>query len=1010
VDRHFAWTRSEPVSRLSVPVNPPNILRSSVFAVALLVGAAALQGAPAQSPAKPSSKSPAKPKPAAPAPAPRPDEIGMVDGIPIYQIDWDRLAEPYFEEIEAKAGRKLSDDDKKLLRKNVLDELIRERLWLADARRRGMAVTEAAIDSRMKQSDYFKKGGKVDEAMFQRFKKSETSNYPALHDEIQNAILLEEYVRWMERRFGPRDAELRKEFETRSATASIRYMLMGPDAVSLDPEATPAQIRAYYDAHPDEFESADEAHIQYIRIPIGADASVPDSAKESAAQVASKVASDVIAAIRTGAPAETAAKPYGGIQDPGWTKLGEPIRGLGRSDALTAAIKGVDPPAWIREPIRIGPMYAVVNVVERHRAKRLPFREVVYYAKRKADFEVRDQVLDSLAREDVRLHPESYYAPKIEVSIVARGLNTFEAGSPPTPKEIDRRLEKLKDDLHLPDSSRAYLDSTRASISALIVQERQVKSGFHVLKDAAGKLAKKESAARVASRYGGVLSVVRTYRGQPPEHASLLEGKLLDSLYTMRAGAVIGPRVKGDSVYVVRLETIDGTYVPPYAEIRHDARDAAEAKQRAAVAREAEAWFSTRGGTYRTPSRYILDVVFFAKKKPEQIAVPDDSIASYWHQHPLEFTEPAKAKVRHILFRVTDPSAPGPARQKALAARKRLVDGEDFAVVAREVSEDAGTAARGGELGELTRGAVPKEFGDAMMSLGVGEVSEPIETKFGYHVIKVESRTAERLRPLEECKTEIRGVLADVIADSLARVPARVLADRASRVGYRGADSLAAPYGGWKRKGPVGPDGDIEGVAKVPFIARVVASLADSGVAAEPVELPEGDVVIRKVREETPRQARFEEVRDKAIADYQEERQRAAADSLNVRLRAALKEGADPETLFVAFGGLRPSKPFGRQGPIPDFQKDAVLGRDSTYLARVFASKPKTVLPPLTGGSGTLYGVVESITIPAASEFARQRDALLREVLDERIDAWTGRLRTKAPIRMNRKDLQALLS
>ena len=292
-------------------MNPPHILRFVIVALAVIVGAAGLQGAPAQPPAsaKPSAKTSAR----APAPAPRPDEVGMVDGSPIYQADWDRLAEPYFEEVEAKAGRKLSDDEKKLLRRNVLDELIRERLWLADARRRGMAATEAAIDSRMKASDYFKTKGKPDEAMFQRFKKSPTSNYPVLHDEIEHAILLEEYVRWMERRFGPRDAELRKEFETRSVTATIRYALMGPDAISLDPEATPAQIRAYYDAHPDEFESADEAHIQYIRIPIGADASTPDSVKESAAQVASKIASTVIAAIRTGAPAETAAKPYGGI-------------------------------------------------------------------------------------------------------------------------------------------------------------------------------------------------------------------------------------------------------------------------------------------------------------------------------------------------------------------------------------------------------------------------------------------------------------------------------------------------------------------------------------------------------------------------------------------------------------------------------------------------------------------------------------------------------------------------
>ncbi len=933
-----------------------------------------------------------------------------MDGIPISQADWDRLADPYFEEVEAKAGRKLNDDEKKLLRRNVLDELIRERLWLADARRRGMAVTEAAIDSRMKQSDYFKAGGRVDEARFQSFKKSPSSNYPVLREEVQRALLLEEYVRWMERRFGPREAELRKEFETRTATASLRYFLMGPDAVSLDPEATPAQIHAYYEAHPDEFESADEAHIQYIRVPIGTEAAAGDSARESAAQAASKAATDLLAAIKTGAPAETAAKPYGGLQDPGWFKVGDPIRGLGRSDALAAAIRGVEPGAWAREPVRVGPLYVVMKVVERHHARRLPFGEVVFYAKRKADALVRDTVLDSLAREDVRLHPETYHAPRIEVSIVARGLNTFEGGSPPTPKEVDRRLERMKEDLHPPDSSRARLDSTRATIPDLIIQERRLKSGFHVMKDAAGKLAKKESASRVASRYGGVLSLLQTYRGQPPERPSILEGKFLDSLYAMRAGAVVGPRVKDDSVYVVRLETIDPRFVPPFAVIREQARDAAGERQRADLAREAQAWFQSRGGSYRTPSRWVLDVVFFRKAKSEDVAVSEDSIASYWRTHPLEFTEPGKAKVRHILARVQDPSARAAARKKALAARKRLLAGEDFAAVARGMSDDGGTASRGGELGELTRGAVPKEFGDAIFALGIGEVSDPIETKFGYHIVQVESRTSERLRPLEECRTEIHGVLGDQIADSLARTPARVLADQASRVDYRAADSLAAAYGGWKRHGPVGSDGEIEGVGRVPFIERIVAALADSGVAAEPVDLAEGSVVIRKVREETPRQAQFDDVRDKVIADYQQDRRRAVSDSLNARFRAALREGADPETLFIGYGGLRPSKPFGRQGPIPDFQKDAALGRDSTFLARVFTSKPKTALPPIAGQSGTLYSIVETVTVPATKEFARQRDAILRDVLDERIDAWTGRLRAKAPIRINRKDLQALLS
>src|SRR6185295_10871028 len=131
------------------------------------------------------------PKAAAPGAVP-PEQIGIVDGIPILQVEWDRLA---------------------------------------DAQRRGMKVTETEIDARMKQSDFFKTGGKLDEAKFQAFKHSPSSNYPELRFQAERGLLLEEYVRWMERRFGPREAELKKTFEERTTQASIDYIVLGPEVV-----------------------------------------------------------------------------------------------------------------------------------------------------------------------------------------------------------------------------------------------------------------------------------------------------------------------------------------------------------------------------------------------------------------------------------------------------------------------------------------------------------------------------------------------------------------------------------------------------------------------------------------------------------------------------------------------------------------------------------------------------------------------------------------------------------
>ena len=950
------------------------------------------------------------PKAAAPGAVP-PEQIGIVDGIPILQVEWDRLAKPYYEEVQARAGRSLNDEERKLLQKNVLDELIRERLWLADAQRRGMKVTETEIDARMKQSDFFKTGGKLDEAKFQAFKHSPSSNYPELRFQAERGLLLEEYVRWMERRFGPREAELKKTFEERTTQASIDYIVLGPEVVSLEPDATPAQVRAYYDAHSDEFMSPEEARIQYIRVSAVAEGAVGDSAREAAGRAAMKTASDLLAAVKAGLLPENAAKPHGGVHDSGLFRLNEPVRGLGRSDALVALVRAGKPGEWADEPIRIGPFAVVVRLAERHDTQRLPFRDVVSQAKRKADAEIRDASIDSLARADVRLHPEAYALPRVSASILARGVDSFDAGKPPSAKDVAKRLNRLRRDLKLPDSERAWADSARPGIPDLIRRERRLDQAWRTLREAGLRLKSREDRTRVAARYMAAVREISLYRGEPLPGPLLVEGTLLDSLYTLRPGDVLGPRVKGDSVFVVRVESLDLGYMPPYEAVRPAARAAATERRRLQLESEAESYFRDHRGDYRTPTRWVVDAVVFRKAKAQEVKVSADSIAVYWRSHPLEFTEPGKAHVRHILvaFRAADGAgAREAARQKALAARKRIADGEEFGAVAREVSEDTGSASKGGDLGEMTRGSVAKEFGDVAFTAPIGELSQVFETRFGFHVLQVESRKPDRVRPLAECEEEIQGVLGGALADSSARAGAVTLIAAASAPGAN-FESLATPYGGAKRSNPVGANEQIEGIGPAPWLEKTVGSLADGSVAPEPIELMDGYAVVRRVREVPPGPATFEDVKQRVIADRQYRRRRAVADSLDARYRAAFTAGANPESLFVALGGLRVSKQFGREGPIPDLTRDPALARDSTFLSRVFASEPGTPLPPIRGTMGTLYAVVDTVEIQPPAEFAKHRDTLLREIVDQRVEAWTQRLRAKAPIRIHRKELRAQL-
>jgi len=295
---------------------------------------------------------PQAPSPEARAPSRADAEVlAVVDGISITKLQWDRLAEPYFQEVGARAGRNLTDDEKDLLRKNVLEELIRERLWVADAKRRGFVATEAELDARLSRNEYFKTNGKFDPMKFRQFKLSPESNYHEIVDQVRNAVLLDKYMAWMKTRFAVPEPELRKEFQSRTSQASIRFLWVTPDAVSLEPQATAEQIRSYYEGHTDEFRTPEEARLTYIRVPVESGPGASDSLRAAAERNALLSARALIVSLRAGHAAEKVAKEFGGVKDTGMFRVGEPIRGLGRSDALTDAAKSAKPRQWLPEPI-----------------------------------------------------------------------------------------------------------------------------------------------------------------------------------------------------------------------------------------------------------------------------------------------------------------------------------------------------------------------------------------------------------------------------------------------------------------------------------------------------------------------------------------------------------------------------------------------------------------------------------------------------------------------------------
>ncbi|HPC93842.1 MAG TPA: peptidyl-prolyl cis-trans isomerase [Sedimentisphaerales bacterium] len=148
-----------------------------------------------------------------------------------------------------------------------------------------------------------------------------------------------------------------------------------------------------------------------------------------------------------------------------------------------------------------------------------------------------------------------------------------------------------------------------------------------------------------------------------------------------------------------------------------------------------------------------------------KIDVNDADAQAYYEGHPKEFVKPEMVRASHILI-APDPNAADPNQAKAVAKAKaealltQVKSGADFAELAK-ANSSCPSKTQGGDLGTFGRGKMVKPFEDAAFALEPGEVSDVVETRFGYHIIKVTEHTDAQTVPLEEAKT---GIIERLIA------------------------------------------------------------------------------------------------------------------------------------------------------------------------------------------------------------------------------------------------------
>jgi peptidyl-prolyl cis-trans isomerase C len=147
----------------------------------------------------------------------------------------------------------------------------------------------------------------------------------------------------------------------------------------------------------------------------------------------------------------------------------------------------------------------------------------------------------------------------------------------------------------------------------------------------------------------------------------------------------------------------------------------------------------------------------------DEITVTDEDMRSFYEENPQYFEQPEQVAARHIILTtegITDEDELAAKRAELEDIRQEIVDGADFATVARERSEGP-SASSGGDLGQFGRGQMVPEFEEAAFSLEPGELSDIVETQFGYHILQVTDRIPGRTESYEEAQENIRTFLTE---------------------------------------------------------------------------------------------------------------------------------------------------------------------------------------------------------------------------------------------------------
>ena len=392
---------------------------------------------------------------------------------------------------------------------------------------------------------------------------------------------------------------------------------------------------------------------------------------------------------------------------------------------------------------------------------------------------------------------------------------------------------------------------------------------------------------------------------------------------------------------------------------------------------EAQAHFTKDPSRYKFGERRKIKYLLVDMQALRANVTPTAAqIDAFYNENLQQFSNPEQVHALHILLKTEGKDAAA-VRKQAETVLKEARSGADFAALARKYSEDEGSKGSGGDLNFFGRGSMVKPFEDAAFALAPGQISDLVQTDYGFHVIKVLEKRAAGQRPLAEVRDQIAEQLKGQLAQSRAQDLSTALAARIKSPADLDAaareNGLTVKETGFFQRSDLLPEfGPTSQVAAEAFELK-------DGAVSDAVRTGQAFVFLTVTGKEEARVPKFDEVKEKVRGDVVTEKAAAAARAKAAEVAAAVKAGTPLAAAAKAAGkDVRTTELIARASVVAD------VGVSAAVDAVAFSLPVGATSDVIATDNGAAVVKVLERTAVNDTELAAARDSLRRELASQR--------------------------